>query len=534
MRRPGARVALLVSAIVVLSMAIAGFLYLRRPPAACEIAHLRFDPNWPKSLAGRVSSDQQAVLSANGAPQTFTVYFDPQSGSVIEEWSYFTLGQDLIFVDGAYQGGTEVPAPALVEGAVIPEPALYPWEILQEPRPECVVKLAGPALFQTSAVVLPGWNDSHEVARLWTLAGGGSMITVDGRLAQLSIDPGVAVDLHAYGVSGLFVGTLGDGAEALGAILSPGGKQGAYRLSLSPRGQGTTQDGVELVLDLEGSRLDGAHVLGTDARASVVSLDGAESPAEASGTLAIKRRGAAYEVRVEGRLDGRDYAISGLLGSGFWLSTDRSLAQVLGPSEPTMARQTSSPRPTATPAPGGVLWADTFDVPTTGLPHESENEHQALRYADGEYHVMSKQGNVILARYSRVVDDVDVEVSVRSDGKPKGSYGLSLREVRDATRSYYWVAINPANGTYALYKWNGAWTTLQANTPSPAINRGEAWNRLRVRCQGPEITVYINGTLITTVSDSELASGQIGLSVSGEGMAARFDNLVVRLPPAAP
>ena len=94
--------------------------------------------------------------------------------------------------------------------------------------------------------------------------------------------------------------------------------------------------------------------------------------------------------------------------------------------------------------------------------------------------------------------------------------------------------MRPANGTYALYKWSGAWTALQPYTPAPAINLGEARNRLRVVCQGSEITVFINGTQLITVSDSELVSGQIGLSVSGEGMAARFDNLTVRLPSLDP
>jgi hypothetical protein len=273
-------------------------------------------------LNRHVSSDQRAVLDVKGPPEAFTAYLDPITGSILEEWTYFTSGEEIIFSNGRYEGGVDVPPPEIDESASIPMPAAYPWQILQDPTPEGVVSLAGPALFRTSAFVLPGWDDGFRVARLWTLAGGGNMITVDGDLAMASIDPGVAIDEEVLQVSELFVGTLGEGEDRLGAILSPGDEPGTYRLSLSPRGQGTTESGTEVVFDLESSSLEGSYALGTDAAASVAALDGSERRAQASGTVTITDVGDTCRVSVDAEVDGRALVVSGRMRSGLWTATD--------------------------------------------------------------------------------------------------------------------------------------------------------------------------------------------------------------------
>jgi hypothetical protein len=148
------------------------------------------------------------------------------------------------------------------------------------------------------------------------------MITVDGDLAMASIDPGHAMDEALFEISELFVGTLGEGDARLGAILSPGDETGTYRLSLSPRGQGTTQAGTEVVFDLEGSSFEGVFTLGTNAAASVVDYDGSETRAQASGTVIITTDGNTCKVTVNAQVDDRALAVSGRMRSGLWTVDD--------------------------------------------------------------------------------------------------------------------------------------------------------------------------------------------------------------------
>lgn len=302
--------------VLLIGIAALAAVYLARPASDCSLEHAPFES--AASLSQDLSADQMAVLNVNGPPQAFTLYFDPITGLTIEEWDYFTLGHEITFADGDYVGAVHVPAPEIVEGAAVPQLAVYPWEIRAEPSAECAVKLAGPALFRTSALVLPGWNDDLQVARIWTLAGGGHMITVDDRLALISMDPGEALETRLEQPS-LFVGTLaGDGR--LGAILSGRPESRLYRLSLSPRGQGTTQDGAEIVIQLRGEFVADTFVLGQSAEARVVALDGEEKILGAAGRVIVEHEGDELDVVVDLEVDGTRYHWSGWLRNGLWQS----------------------------------------------------------------------------------------------------------------------------------------------------------------------------------------------------------------------
>ena len=91
---------------------------------------------------------------------------------------------------------------------------------------------------------------------------------------------------------------------------------------------------------------------------------------------------------------------------------------------------------------------------------------------------------------------------------------------------HYWIALNPALGRLAIYRYDGAWTALQNWTSQGAIATGSATNRLRVRCQGAQLAVYVNGALVAMVSDAAFSSGYVGLCASGAGMEARFDQVL--------
>jgi hypothetical protein len=194
---------------------------------------------------------------------------------------------------------------------------MSPWQVLADPRGECVVSRAGPALWQTSAVVLPGWNDDA-VAHVWRLAGGGTLTTVEDRVVAVELDPATAFEPPPDAPLS-YVGELqGDGGAKVGALLSRGERT---RLSISPRGQGTTEDGVEHVFVVQPSGDDplaGEYVAGTDLEALRVAADGTESPVNATGQLIVEADGSEYQIDVHLDLGGSPVRATGRLRNALW------------------------------------------------------------------------------------------------------------------------------------------------------------------------------------------------------------------------
>ena len=96
----------------------------------------------------------------------------------------------------------------------------------------------------------------------------------------------------------------------------------------------------------------------------------------------------------------------------------------------------------------------------------------------------------------------------------------------------YWFEISH-DGYYAVEIMDAVENEILVDvTASEAINQGlGAVNRLRVVCDGSEFSFYVNGTLLTELSDTSFSSGSIGLAVGvydESGMAFHFDNLRLR------
>jgi len=69
-------------------------------------------------------------------------------------------------------------------------------------------------------------------------------------------------------------------------------------------------------------------------------------------------------------------------------------------------------------------------------------------------------------------------------------------------------------------------------SPKPEVNRikppGE-WNTYEVRCQGPQLTLWVNGGLSSEFTASEVPKGYLGLEA--EGFRIEFRNIRIKLLP---
>jgi hypothetical protein len=138
--------------------------------------------------------------------------------------------------------------------------------------------------------------------------------------------------------------------------------------------------------------------------------------------------------------------------------------------------------------------------------------------------------------------DVFVSATVRKTAGPAGGgVGLIVRDQQPATRdgvdqggSYYVFEVSD-RGEYGAWRRDRTrWVELVKWTPSPAVRPGGAENQLAVAAVGDTLTFLVNGTPVTTQTDTELKSGGVGLYVGGDGDQFLVDRLTVRSPKAAP
>jgi Domain of Unknown Function (DUF1080)/zinc-ribbon domain len=97
----------------------------------------------------------------------------------------------------------------------------------------------------------------------------------------------------------------------------------------------------------------------------------------------------------------------------------------------------------------------------------------------------------------------------------KGDGGGILFHVENTNPNEYYEFDVAQDGSYGLYKADaGKYPTLTTGT-SPVVHQGlNQTNVLAVVVQGNKITLYVNGKLVDTVTDSTFTHGQIGVSAS--------------------
>jgi hypothetical protein len=180
------------------------------------------------------------------------------------------------------------------------------------------------------------------------------------------------------------------------------------------------------------------------------------------------------------------------------------------------ANASHAPIPTVrAPMDPDVLFQDDFQNPDSGLYSEASETGETF-YHNGEYVVrMSKYGWSWWPSYPPSFMDFALKVDARPVIGENLAYGLIFRSRVD---SKYAFGIWP-NGSYSLWQvTDGQWRLLAD---------GEV--------DGPHISLYVNGQLLETVTDTKFQGGQVGVLVrhrdyqdKNKIVEARFDNIEVR------
>jgi hypothetical protein len=206
-----------------------------------------------------------------------------------------------------------------------------------------------------------------------------------------------------------------------------------------------------------------------------------------------------------------------------------------------------------------VIFEDDFSNPNSGWP-VGPTKYGNAKYENGGYRITANDEEYITVstnQYIGVLDDFIFEVDATPTPQTSGYtqicvlfrnldsdnyYQFLIIRNIDTVINYTPFSLTPKPGVYTFGKnVAGQFTTLQDWTESSAINKAvPVVNRLKIVCQGANISLYCNGTLLQTFTDYSLKEGEIKLGTGVEKKYSTsssasvgdvlFDNLKISAP----
>jgi hypothetical protein len=183
-----------------------------------------------------------------------------------------------------------------------------------------------------------------------------------------------------------------------------------------------------------------------------------------------------------------------------------------------------------------VYLTDDFSDPDSGW-RVGVWEEGAAGYVNGAYAITSTVPSVAVTGWAnRSFRDVAIEVDATQVQAPEGndnSFGITCR--RTMTDGYA-LKIS-GDGYYGIFRlWDPVddYRPLVPWTRSSAIKQGYATNHILVVCNGPLLSLYVNGEHLTTVHDDAVKIGDVGFesgSLEHDVLnVIHYDNVEVRRP----
>lgn len=199
----------------------------------------------------------------------------------------------------------------------------------------------------------------------------------------------------------------------------------------------------------------------------------------------------------------------------------------------------SAPAPAAPAASQNILFQDDFSNTSSGWDQAS-GDNGSTDYNNGAYRIYVKttQYDAWANPSKSFGADVSVEADVtKTAGPDNNDMGLICRyNTVNGNFNFYYFIIS-SDGFAMIAKMVDSQSTFlaeKATETNPAIKTGSASNHLRADCIGNQLTFYVNGTQVMSVTDSDLTGGGDAGLIAGTfdtaGTDALFDNFVVSQP----
>ena len=185
----------------------------------------------------------------------------------------------------------------------------------------------------------------------------------------------------------------------------------------------------------------------------------------------------------------------------------------------------------AVPPETSVLYEEDFSGPMEW--YQGETADRRIWVEDGAYHILATTADIFFSSVRTLVGpftDFQYDVDTHQiDGPEDNGYGVVFRR---SDAGYYRFRIS-GDGWVRFDKWvGGTPVVIRAWERSDLINQGNAANHLTVVANGSTFSFYVNGSFVYSASDTQFASGSIGVGLicldDAGGAHVAFDNILVQ------
>ncbi len=186
------------------------------------------------------------------------------------------------------------------------------------------------------------------------------------------------------------------------------------------------------------------------------------------------------------------------------------------------------------PALTALPYTDDFGNPQSGWTISSDLSGD-VKYDAGRLRILVKNENfTIWSTANKLFKDAVYEVDAQPVGGPTDNgFGVLFR-VKDRQNFYHFEISSDGYWRAGLMK-DGKWQNWADWLQHPAIKADGTPNRIKITMKGDKIDYFVNDTLITSRTDADFPSGDVGVFaltvIDNAGTDVAFDNVSITAAP---
>lgn len=204
------------------------------------------------------------------------------------------------------------------------------------------------------------------------------------------------------------------------------------------------------------------------------------------------------------------------------------------PAVPTFPEPTVTSTITVFDPEPGLLFVDDFSDRASGWPVEYSDDSVIDYFQEGYHIAVNAPESLVWSVVGPNFQNVRINVDARLIGGGEDNYLGLICRYQDANNFY--TGVISSDGFYAIMRryQGGSMDFISSDRfeESIVINQHLDLNLLELVCVGNQISLSVNGQLVSQVEDDAITTGDVGLlvgTISAESTDILFDNFTLYL-----